>query len=64
VLLRILQPLLVVIAEAQSDSKKRPYASPAAAHGTGAVHPGTPQTTIADLSARGLYHQRTAYIVD
>jgi hypothetical protein len=40
------------------DSKFQPWISQAA-HGTGAVHSGTPTSTVSTLSARGLYHQQT-----
>jgi hypothetical protein len=43
------------------DSKYQPWISPPAAHGTGTVHYGTPQSTVSTISARGLYYQETAF---
>ena len=45
----------------QTDSVRQSFLSPAAAHGTGAVHAGTPQTPASALTARGLYHQKSAF---
>jgi hypothetical protein len=43
------------------DPNWQPFASPPGPHRTGGVHAGTPQSTVADISAIGLYLQRTAY---
>jgi hypothetical protein len=44
----------------RSDSSRPVFSSPAA-HGTGAVQSGTPQSTVSSISARGLYYQQTAF---
>jgi hypothetical protein len=42
-------------------AKQQPFASPTAAHGTGAVRAGTPNTPINSLTSRGAYYQQAAY---
>jgi hypothetical protein len=45
----------------RSDSARQGFISPTNAHGSGAIAPGTPQTLISGLTARGLYHQQAAF---
>jgi hypothetical protein len=43
-----------------SDSVKQPPPSLPAAHGTGAIHAGTPQSSTSDVTSRSVYKQQEA----